>query len=329
MNSFTFETISVLSNVYHLRLFSCLPPPVTLIFISSRGQFFLSPLRILCGTVDGFSHMDLPWSHSVSLFKYRSRPAASKCLQLCQSQDLRRCVMWWPASRFSLSILQWTWLCGEFQAPWFMGMACHELAVLIAEKMPILSQLPFLLISSVLLWLFFLFPFRHYCFSYNWVSLVPWVGEKTHTHTHPTCAHTHTTHTHTHTSAYFVHTFIASWHLEWAPWSGLAWWCCGFLRNPVTQQVISPSTRPCRLPPQSPISLQHRPLPTHRGHRRRIWGDPHLSLLLLSLTSMANGHSVYKKKKKNETDGYWWQTHSDGNHSLKLRLQLGPSSLCG
>lgn len=139
--------------------------------------------------------------------------------------------------------------------------------------MPILSQLPFLLISSVLLWLFFLFPCRHYCFSYNWVSLVPWVWEKTETHTTHTQTHSHT---YTNKSAYnkgfvFVHTFTATWHLEWAPWSGLAWWYCGFLHNPVTQQVISPRTWPWRLTPQSPVALQHRPLPTHRGHRWRIW----------------------------------------------------------
>ena len=103
--SFTFETISVLSNVYYLRLFSCLPPPVTLIFISNRGQFFLSPLHILFGTAGGFAHMDLPWSHSVSLFKYRSKRAESKCLQVCQSQFFRRRVMWQTASQFALSIL--------------------------------------------------------------------------------------------------------------------------------------------------------------------------------------------------------------------------------
>ena len=50
----TFEMLSVLSNVCHLLVFSCLPLPITLIFISNPGHFFLSPLHILFGTVGGF-----------------------------------------------------------------------------------------------------------------------------------------------------------------------------------------------------------------------------------------------------------------------------------
>ena len=327
MNSFTFETISVLSNVYHLRLFSCLPPPVTLIFISSHGQFFLSPLHILFGTVGGFSHTDLPWSHSVSVFKYRSRPAASKCLQLCQSQDLRRCVMWWPASQFSLSILQWTWLCGEFQAPWFMGMACHELAVLIAEKMPILSQLPFLLISSVLLWLFFLFPFRHYCFSYNWVSLVPWVGEKTHTHTHTPRVHTHTPHTHTHTQVLILYT-PSLHHDTWNELPGVDLHgdvVRSFATQWLSRSFLQAHDRVDYLPRvQFPCSTDPCPLTGAIDGESGVIRISHYYYYHLHQWLM-----VIVYKKKNETDGYWWQTHSDGNHSLKLRLQLGPSSLCG
>ena len=170
--------------------------------------------------------------------------------------------------RSSRLLGSWRWPAMNLWTSYPSGMHAHSFPASVSSM------------SSILLWLFFLFPFQHHSFSYNWVSLVPWVWEKTHTHTH--------THTHTYTNkcAYnkgcvFVDTFIAMWHLQWPPWSGLAWWYCVFLHNPVTQQVISPSTWPGRLGPQSPVTLQHRPLPTHRGHRRRIWDDPHLTLLLL------------------------------------------------
>ena len=143
--------------------------------------------------------------------------------------------------------------------------------------MPILSQLPFLLCLPSCFDYSFSFLFNTIAFH---ITGFPWYleSERRHIHTH--------THTYTNKCAYnkgcvFVDTFIAMWHLQWPPWSGLAWWYCVFLHNPVTQQVISPSTWPGRLGPQSPVTLQHRPLPTHRGHRRRIWDDPHLTLLLL------------------------------------------------
>ena len=127
----------------------------------------------------------------------------------------------------------------------------------------------------------------------------------------------------------FVHTFTATWHLEWAPWSGLAWWYCGFLHNPVTQQVMSPRTWPCTLTPQSPVALQHRPLPTHRGHRWRIWVIRISRYYLYPLHQWLTVILFTKNKKKNETDGYSRQTHSDGNHLLKLTLQWWSSSPFG
>ena len=330
--SFTFETISVLSNVYYLRLFSCLPPPVTLIFISNRGQFFLlctSSLEPLVVFPTWIYPGHIPF-HCLNTGQNEQQANAYICAKVSSLGDVW-CDKQPHSSHCPSSVDAALWgvpgsLVHGDGLPWACGP--HSL-----QGCPFFPNFHFL--SSL-----------PSCFDYSFSSLFdtiafhiigfPWYleSERRHTHTHPPQARAHT-HTHTNKTAYnkgfvSVHTFIAAWHLEWAPWSGLAWWCCGFLRNPVTQQVISPSTWPCRLATQSPVTVQHRPLPTHRGHRRRIWGDPHLSLLLLWLTSMANGHSVYKKKKKKkETDGYWWQTHSDGNHSLKLTLQWGPSSPCG